>query len=226
MQVLADKFLVPPKAISVPLKFQIQGIKYADLSDQEKIEFEEEFADPITGEFPEEIGSEALNEWLFNIDTVDKVIAHLMQNGIKIEGGDKLGKTIIFAKSHNHALFIAERFDIQYPQYKGDFIRVIDYKETYKYDLLNKFKEPSKYPQIAVSVDMLDTGIDVPEVCNLVFFKRVRSKAKFWQMVGRGTRLCKNLIGEGSDKKEFLIFDFCENLKYFSANPAEACKRI
>ncbi len=214
-----DKFLVPPKAISVPIKFQRQGIKYAELSEEEKIQYEEEFVDPITGEIPEEIDSSALNNWLFNTDTVDKVISHLMTNGIKVEGGDKLAKTIIFARSHKHSKFIEERFNIQYPEYKGEFLKVIDYHEEYKYDLLNKFKEKTKMPQIAVSVDMLDTGIDVPEICNLVFFKVVRSSAKFWQMVGRGTRLCKDLFAIGNDKTEFVIFDFCENLEFFSANP-------
>lgn len=218
-QAVNDKFLVPPKAISVPLKFQRQGIKYAELSDEEKLAYEEQFADPITGEYPDEIDATALNSWLFNTDTVDKVIGHLMQNGIKVEGGDKLAKTMIFARSHQHAKFIEERFNLQYPQYRGEFLKVIDYQEEYKHDLLNKFKDKSKMPQIAVSVDMLDTGIDVPEVCNLMFFKPVRSSTKFWQMIGRGTRLCIDLFGPGEDKEEFLIFDFCENLEFFNVNP-------
>lgn len=218
-QAVTNKWLVPPKAFSVPIKFQRSGIKYEDLSDDEKLKYEEQFTDPVTGEFPDEIDSSALNKWLFNTDTVDKVIAHLMQNGIKVEGGDKLAKTIVFARSHLHAKFIEERFNKQYPAYKGDFLKVIDYHEEYRGDLLNKFKEKTKMPQIAVSVDMLDTGIDVPEVCNLVFFKPVRSSVKFWQMVGRGTRLCKDLFAVGEDKKEFLIFDFCENLEFFNLNP-------
>lgn len=218
-QAVNDGFLVPPKAISVPVKFQRSGIKYAELSEEEKLKYEEQFTDPITGEFPDEIDSSALNSWLFNTDTVDKVIGHLMQNGIKVEGGDKLAKTMIFARSHKHAKFIEERFNKQYPQYKGEFLKVIDYHEEYKYDLLNKFKGKRNMPQIAVSVDMLDTGIDVPEVANLVFFKPVRSSAKFWQMIGRGTRLCKDLFGYGIDKKEFIIFDFCENFEFFNNKP-------
>jgi type I restriction enzyme R subunit len=218
-QAVNDKFLVPPEAISVPLKFQRQGIKYAELSDEEKLKYEAQFTDPVTGEFPEEIDAAALNKWLFNTDTVDKVIGHLMKNGIKVEGGDKLAKTIIFARSHLHAKFIEERFNIQYPVYKGSFMKVIDYQEEYRYDLLNKFKVKDRMPQIAVSVDMLDTGIDVPEVCNLVFFKPMRSATKFWQMIGRGTRLCKDLFGEGEDKDKFVIFDFCENFEFFSVNP-------
>ena len=218
-QAVSDGFLVPPKAISVPIKFQRSGIKYAELSEDEKLKYEEQFTDPITGEFPEEIDASALNNWLFNSDTVDKVLGHLMENGIKVEGGDKLAKTMIFARSHKHAKFIEERFNKQYPQYKGEFLKVIDYHEEYKYDLLNKFKVKNKMPQIAVSVDMLDTGIDVPEVCNLVFFKPVRSSAKFWQMIGRGTRLCSDLFAFGEDKKEFVIFDFCENFEFFNNKP-------
>ena len=218
-QAVADRFLVPPKASSVPLKFQRQGIKYAALSDEEKLAYEEQFADRITGEYPDEIDSTALNNWLFNTDTVDKVIGYLMKNGMKVDGGDKLAKTIVFARSHKHAKFIEERFNIQYPEYKGAFLKVIDYQEEYKYDLLNKFKEKTKMPQIAVSVDMLDMGIDVPEVCNLIFFKPVRSSTKFWQMIGRGTRLCVDLFGIGEDKAEFIIFDFCENFEFFNDNP-------
>lgn len=218
-QAVNDNFLVPPKAASVPLKFQRHGIKYAELSDEEKLAYEEQFTDPVTGEYPDEIDAAALNSWLFNTDTVDKVIGHLMRYGIKVEGGDKLAKTMVFARSHQHAKFIEERFNLQYPQYKGDFLKVIDYQEEYKYDLLNKFKDKIKMPQIAVSVDMLDTGIDVPEVCNLVFFKPIRSSTKFWQMIGRGTRLCVDLFGPGEDKEEFLIFDFCENFEFFNVNP-------
>ncbi|MFM9950428.1 MAG: DEAD/DEAH box helicase family protein [Saprospiraceae bacterium] len=218
-QAVNDGFLVPPKAISVPIKFQRSGIKYAGLSEEEKLAYEEQFTDPVTGEFPDEIDAAALNKWLFNTDTVDKVIGHLMEHGIKVEGGDKLAKTMVFARSHRHAKFIEERFDKQYPAYKGEFLKVIDYHEEYRYDLLNKFKDKAKMPQIAVSVDMLDTGIDVPEVCNLVFFKPVRSSVKFWQMIGRGTRLCKDLFAVNVDKKEFVIFDFCENFEFFNAHP-------
>ncbi len=218
-QAVSDGYLVPPKAISVPIKFQRSGIRYAELSDDEKIKYEEQFTDPLTGEFPDEIDAAALNNWLFNTDTVDKAIGHVMQNGIKVEGGDKLGKTIIFARSHKHAKFIEERFNLQYPQYKGEFMKVIDHHEEYRYDLLNKFKGKDKMPQIAVTVDMLDTGIDVPEVANLVFFKPVRSSSKFWQMIGRGTRLCNDLFGPGMNKKEFVIFDFCENFEFFDNKP-------
>ena len=147
---------------------------------------------------------------------MDKVLEHLMTNGLKVEEGDRLGKSIIFAKNSKHARFIAERFDKNYPHLKGQFAQVIDYSVDYAQSLIDDFSDPKKPPHIAISVDMLDTGIDVPEVVNLVFFKIVRSKTKFWQMIGRGTRLCPDLFGPGEDKQDFLVFDFCGNLEYFS----------
>ncbi len=214
-----DKFLVPPKAVSVPIKFPREGIKYNELSDEDKAQYELTFRDEETGTMPDEIDSTALNNWLFNANTVDQVLAYIMEHGIKVEGGDKLGKTIIFAKSHKHAVFIQERFDLMFPQYGGKFLRIIDNYETYAQDLLDNFSQHDKMPQIAVSVDMLDTGIDVPEIVNLIFFKIIRSSSKFWQMIGRGTRLCKNLFGPGIDKKEFFIFDFCKNFEFFDQFP-------
>ena len=219
-EAVRDGFLVPPVGISVPTKFHREGIKYSELSEEEKEEYEEKFSDPITEElFVKEIESSALNDWLFNTNTVDQILSHIMRKGIKVEGGDKLAKTIIFARSHSHAKFIEERFNEQFKQYKGEFLRVIDYQEEQRKSLLELFKDNKRSPQIAVSVDMLDTGIDVPEVCNLVFYKPVKSLTKFWQMVGRGTRPSKNLFGHGLDKKEFLIFDFCENFEFFEVNP-------
>lgn len=216
-----QRFLVPMKSLSVPLKFQREGIKYKDLSEEEKREYEEKFGDPSNHEAPDEIGSSALNKWLFNTDTVDKVLAHLMDVGIKVSGGDKLGKTIIFAKNHSHALFIEERFNKNYPEYGGKFLRVIDNYETKAQALLEKFVDEINEvdPQIAVSVDMMDTGVDAPRVVNLVFFKPVKSPTKFWQMIGRGTRLCPDLFCPGEDKKEFLILDYCQNFEFFDENP-------
>ena len=220
-QAVKDKYLVPPKAITVPLKFPREGIKYKDLSEEEKAEYEEKFGDPTTGETSDEISSAALNNWLFNTDTVDKVLAYLMENGIKFEGGDKLGKTIIFARSHKHAAFIEERFNKNYPEYSGKFLRVIDNYETKAQDLLEKFclEEKDIDPQISVSIDMMDTGVDAPRVVNLVFFKIVRSSSKFWQMIGRGTRLRPDLFAPGKNKTHFLIFDFCENFEFFDEFP-------
>ncbi len=215
---VSDGYLVPPRSISVPLRFQREGIEYDDLSEEEKeewdaLEWDEE------GTVPDRVDASDINKWLFNKDTVDKVLEHLMLNGIKVAAGDRLGKTIIFAKNSKHAQFIAERFDENYPHLKGEFARLIDYSVPYAQSLIDDFSEVEKAPHIAVSVDMLDTGIDVPEVVNLVFFKIVRSKTKFWQMVGRGTRLCPDLFGPGEDKAEFLIFDFCQNLEFFRENP-------
>jgi type I restriction enzyme R subunit len=218
-QAVADTYLVPPKALAVPLKFHREGIRYEQLNEQEKDAYEMTFRDEASGDLPGEIQASALNNWLFNQNTVDKVLGYLMERGIKVEGGDKLGKTIIFARNHRHALYIEERFNALYPQNRGKFLRVIDNFEKKAPGLLDAFSEPSKYPQIAVSVDMLDTGIDVPEVVNLVFFKAVKSKAKYWQMIGRGTRLCPDLFGPGQPKTHFCVFDFCENFEFFNIRP-------
>ena len=144
-----------------------------------------------------------------------------MKEGIKVAGGDRLGKTIIFAKNHDHAIFIEERFNKNYPEYGGKFLRVIDNYESKAQSLLEKFTDTfvEQDPQIAVSVDMMDTGVDAPRVVNLVFFKMVKSSSKFWQMIGRGTRLCPNLFQPGVDKKEFLIFDYCQNFEFFDEYP-------
>ena len=218
-QAVADGHLVPPVAVSVPLKFQREGIRYADLSDEEKAQWDElDWAED--GPPPDEVSAEELNKWLFNKDTVDKVLEVLMTRGQKVAGGDRLGKTIVFAKNNPHAEFIEQRFNANYPEYKGHFARVVTYKTEYAQSLIDDFSKKDKAPHIAISVDMLDTGIDVPEVVNLVFFKVVRAKTKFWQMLGRGTRLCKDLYGPGEDKKNFFVFDFCQNLEYFSQNPA------
>ena len=216
-EAVRDGFLVPPKAVSVPLKFQREGIKYNDLPEEDKdqwdaLEWDEE------GDVPDRVEAEAVNKWLFNKDTVDKVLAHLMTRGLKVAGGDRLGKTILFAKNQAHADFIADRFNVNYPHYKGEFARTITFKTEYAQSLIEAFSIKDKAPHLALSVDMLDTGIDVPEVVNLVFFKLVRSKTKFWQMLGRGTRLCPDLFGPGQDKQFFYIFDYCQNLEYFSQN--------
>jgi type I restriction enzyme, R subunit len=214
-EAVRDGFLLPPRAVSVPLKFQREGIKYDDLSEDDKdqwdaLEWEED------GTVPDRVEAEAVNKWLFNKDTVDKVLEHLITRGLKVAGGDRLGKTIIFAKNQHHAEFISERFDANYPHLRGAFARVITFKIEYAQSLIDDFSIKDKSPHIAISVDMLDTGIDVPEVVNLVFFKLVRSKTKFWQMLGRGTRLCPDLFGPGQDKECFFVFDYCQNLEYFS----------
>lgn len=218
-QAINDEYLVGFRALSVPLRFQREGVRYVDLPDDEKQEYEEKFYDDETGTWPDEIGSPALNQWLFNADTVDQVLKKLMEDGIKVDGGDRIGKTIIFAKNHDHAEFIVKRFNKNYPKSAGKDCRVIDNNVKYAQSLIDDFSVPDKPPYIAVSVDMLDTGIDVPEIVNLVFFKLVRSKTKFWQMIGRGTRLCPDLFGPGLDKQHFYIFDYCQNLEFFGERP-------
>jgi len=213
-----DGFLVRPQTVSVPLKFQREGIRYNDLSAEEQEQWDaQEWNED--GTMPTFVEPEEVNKWLFNVDTVDKVLAHLMTRGLKVAGGDRLGKTIVFAKSQPHAEFIAERFDANYPHFKGEFARVIHCNLPYAQTLIDDFSQSQKPPYIAISVDMLDTGIDVPEVVNLVFFKLVRSKTKFWQMIGRGTRLCPDLFGPGRDKDSFYVFDYCQNLEFFQQNP-------
>jgi type I restriction enzyme R subunit len=217
-EAVKDGYLVPPRAVSVPLKFIRQGVRYAKLPEDEKEQWDAiEWDD--SGNVPSQIDPPALNKWLFNADTVDKVLEHLMTHGLKVASGDRLGKTIIFAKNHDHALFIGQRFDANYPHLKGSFARVIDNREPYAQSLIEDFSIADKAPHVAISVDMLDTGIDVPEVVNLVFFKIIRSKTKFWQMLGRGTRLCPDLFGPRTHKEFFYVFDFCQNFEFFNQNP-------
>jgi len=213
-QAIEEGYLVHyGKPIDVGLKIVRDGLKYSELSEEEKEEFEETF-----DEEKEEISSEEVNKTLFNKETVDLVIKTLMNNGLKVEGGDKLGKTIIFAVNQRHANFIVERFNKLYPEYRGKFAQAIYHNIKFVDDVIDNFKDKISYPQIAVSVDMLDTGIDVPEILNLVFFKKIKSKAKFWQMIGRGTRLCKDLFGPGIDKERFMIFDCYKNFEFFEVN--------
>ena len=206
-------------SVESKLKFIEQGIVYDELSEEDKEEYERTFTEE-DGNLPDSISSSALNTWIFNEDTIKQVLHILMEHAIKIDYGQKLGKTILFAKNHKHAETIFEIFEKEYPHLKG-YAKVIDNRTTYVQSAIDEFSDPKKMPQIAISVDMLDTGIDVPEVLNLVFFKKVMSKAKFWQMIGRGTRLCQGLI-DGEDKKKFYIFDFCGNFEFFRMNQGKA----
>lgn len=214
-QAVKDGYLVDFLSVETKLKFIEQGIVYDELSDADKQAYEDTFEDE-NGDLPERIASSALNEWIFNEDTIRQVLNTLMTNGLTIDYGSKLGKTIIFAKNHTHAEKILAVFHKEYPHLPG-FAKVIDNYMTYAQSAIDEFSDPKKLPQIAISVDMLDTGIDVPEVLNLVFFKKVMSKAKFWQMIGRGTRLCPGLL-DGKDKDKFYIFDFCGNFEFFRMN--------
>ncbi|AXG14486.1 DEAD/DEAH box helicase family protein [Intrasporangium calvum] len=214
-EAVAEGYLVPHVGVSVPLKFMREGIRYDDRSEEEKDEWDSlEWSED--GDIPDYIDTETLNRFLFNADTVDKVLATLMDKGHKVAGGDRIGKTIIFAKNQDHARFIQRRFDAQYPWFGGSCAQVITSSTEGAEHLIEKFSTPATEPHIAISVDMLDTGIDIPEVVNLVFFKLIRAKSKFWQMIGRGTRLCPDLFGPGEDKTNFYVFDFCQNLEFFS----------
>jgi len=214
-QAVADGFLVDFVSVESKLKFIDQGIVYDDLSEADKEAYESTFEDE-NGDLPESIASSAINEWVFNEDTIRQVIHILMKDGLRVDYGEKLGKTIIFAKNHEHAEKIHEIFGKEFPDLPG-YTKVIDNYMTYAQSAIDEFSDANKLPQIAISVDMLDTGIDVPEVLNLVFFKKVMSKAKFWQMIGRGTRRCDGLI-DGNDKDKFYIFDFCGNFEFFRMN--------
>lgn len=218
-QAVKDGFLVDFLTVESKLKFLTEGITYDELPEDEKAEYEATFTDE-NGELPDKIESSALNEWLFNEDTIRLALDLLMTNGLKIDYGEKLGKTIIFAKNHRHAEKILEVFGKEYPHLPG-YARVIDNYMTYAQSAIDEFSDPSKLPQIAISVDMLDTGIDVPEVLNLMFFKKVMSKAKFWQMIGRGTRLCDGLM-DGENKSKFYIFDLCGNFEFFRMSKGKA----
>jgi len=215
-----DKVLVPYYNIEVTSKFLEQGISYEDLSEEDKQKYEEDFTDE-DGAMPDFIPSPAINEYIFNQQTVDMALQDLMTKGIKVSGGDRIGKTIIFAQNIRHAQYIVERFDKLYPHLKGSFAKRVVCDDSYAQTIIDDFKQPEKEPHIAVSVDMMDTGLDVPEVVNLVFFKKVRSKTKFWQMIGRGTRLCKGLTcidskdGAYVDKRRFYIFDYLGNFEFF-----------
>lgn len=218
--VYQDHVLVPYYNYEVQTQFLEEGITYDKLSPEDRERFDEAFIEDGM-EPPDFVPSEKLNKFIFNTDTVDTVLQDLMTRGIKVAGGDRIGKTIIFAQNKRHAEFILERFNHLYPRYKGSFAQRVVCDDSYAQSVIDDFKVPEKEPHIAVSVDMLDTGIDVPECVNLVFFKKVRSKTKFWQMIGRGTRLCKGqtctdqIDGEYTDKRRFLIFDYCGNFEFF-----------
>ena len=228
-----DHVLVPFRNIEVKTNFVFNGIHYDELSEEDRERFEEDFTED-DGDMPKDIEAHRIDSDVFNEQTIDLMLQDLMNNGIKVAGGDKLAKTIIFAQNKEHASFIVERFNALYPYYSG-FCKRIVCGDSYAMKDIEDFKAPAppipwsedqeKHPQIAVSVDMLDTGIDVPHIGNLVFFKRVFSKSKFWQMIGRGTRRCDEMIcvdgvlGEYSRKRYFYIFDYCGNFEFFRENP-------
>lgn len=217
-----NKHLTPYHTIEVPTKFLREGIKYDELSDEEKEEFEEEILDGEEATGNEWISSSELNTWLFNKPTAIKTLQYILEHGIKKRGGDELGKTIIFAKNKKHAQFLKDTFmELDKEQFGNDYVKVITHSEPKAKEFINRFcdEEKERLPQIAISVDMMDTGIDAPSCVNLVFYKPVKSYSKFWQMIGRGSRLRPDLFGEGQDKSHFLIFDLCGNFEFFNENP-------
>ena len=206
--------------MDVSTEFMREGIKYSELSERDRRRYEEEFRDETTGEFPEEIAAAKMNKKLFNKDTAFKVLDALMAHGLKIEGGDSIGRTIIFAVNKRHADFLYECFVERYPELPPGFIEVVHNGVSHAQSIIERFcdKFTERDPRIVISVDMMDTGVDAPRVLNLVFFKIVRSYAKFWQMIGRGTRLCPDVYGPGLPKEHFLIFDVCQNFDFFEIN--------
>ena len=220
-----DEYLVPYKAVRHNSKMINSGIKYDELTPKQREELEKvwDYEKALKGipkdeKYHRDIEGNEIFRYLINDDTIDNVLSELMEKGLKIRSGEDIGKTIIFAYNHKHAERIVDRFQALYPNRGADYCQLIDNQVKYSDKIISDFKTAEKLPQIAVSVDMLDTGIDVPEILNLVFFKIVKSKIKFEQMIGRGTRLCPNIFGEEKDKKEFYIFDWCGNFDYFSKN--------
>jgi len=217
-EAVRDNYLVGYTVLDRTTKFLKQGVKYNELSPEDKEEYENTFLTP-DGELPTEISGADFFKKIYNDNTVDLVLQTLMNEGLKVSGGDKIGKTIIFAFNHIHAELIVKRFEILYPECGSKYCKLVDNYVTYAQNIIDTFSVRDKMPQIAVSVDMLDTGIDVPDVLNLVFFKRIYSKIKFIQMIGRGTRKSENIFGENRDKELFYIFDFCDNFNFFEMNP-------
>ncbi|MCC8146297.1 MAG: DEAD/DEAH box helicase family protein [Bacteroidales bacterium] len=224
-EAVSDGFLVPYKGFKRQSRHLRKGIKYNNLSQDEKDqlekvwEYEATIKDIDEEEYSRDIISKEMFTYIYNDNTINKVLQDFMTNGLKVQEGERIGKTIIFAYNHKHAKQIVNRFAILYPQYGPDFCVLIDYSVKYSQNLIDRFDRRDKDPQIAVSVDMLDTGIDIPDILNLVFFKEVKSKIKFMQMIGRGTRLSEDIFGPGKDKEEFYIFDYCQNFEYFDLNP-------
>lgn len=221
-QAIADGFLVGFSVLDKTTDALRRGIHYDDLSEEEKQKFEDTFAagddidedQDFTGTVVD--ARKIRGARYISLGTIDAMLNDLMKNGLKINGGDKLGKTIIFANSHFEAEKIVERFQKLYSHLGNNFCKLIDSQVVNSLSLIDSFGERDQMPQVAVSVDMMDTGIDVPDVLNLVFFKGVHSKIKFLQMIGRGTRLSPDVFGPGLDKKGFLVFDYYDNFNYFS----------
>lgn len=223
-EAVADGYLIPYETLQYHSKIMDSGIKWDDLPKEQQDKLEEvwTYEKALAGmgddeEYHRDIESKEIFSYLINNDTIDKVLQELMNKGLKVNSGEEIGKSIIFAMNHLHAEQIVKRFRELYPEKGEKYCQLIDNYVKYSNALILDFGEPEKMPQIAVSVDMLDTGVDVPSILNLVFFKRVKSKIKFMQMIGRGTRLCPGVFGD-KDKEKFYIFDWCNNFEYFSVH--------
>ncbi len=225
-EAVADGYLVPYNALKRGTLILKEGIAYDKLSQEEKEQMEAVWTyekarkalDEDT-DYHRDIENNEINNYIYNEDTIKKVLQDLMETGLRVQSGERIGKTIVFAQKHRHAELIVKCFGELYPEYGSDFCVLIDNQVNYAQTLIDAFEVREKLPQIAVSVDMMDTGIDVPDVLNLVFFKRVRSKIKFMQMIGRGTRLSEHIYGSGEHKQGFQIFDWCNNFEYFGKHP-------
>lgn len=231
-EAVKDGFLVPYRGLKRHSEHLRGGIKYNELSQDEKDQLEKVWDYETTineiekEDYKRDIINTEMFKYIYNDNTIDKVLQDLMTNGLRVQSGERIGKTIIFANNHKHAEQIVKRFTELYPEHGPDFCVLIDYSVNYAQNLIERFDIRDKDPQIAVSVDMLDTGIDIPDALNLVFFKEVKSKIKFMQMIGRGTRLSEDIFGVGKDKKKFYIFDYCQNFDYFDLKPEGADAKV
>ena len=237
-----DGYLTYYRALDRTPNILKNGVTYDELNEEDKEQYEELFTDE-DGTIPEKIEGKDFYSIITNKDTIRQVLKDLMEEGLRVNNGDVLGKTIIFARDHNHAIMIQDEFRKLYPELclpnnpSGiDYCVIIDNKIKYNEVLQREFKNKQDI-RIVVSVDMMDTGVDIPEVVNLVFFKKVLSKIKFWQMIGRGTRLCPDLKAISpskayfermtndksrqlyDSKQGFLIFDICNVFPFFKMNP-------
>ena len=207
------------EVLKVRSKFQLEGIKAGTLPQPVQRKLIAEGRDPAEIDFE---GSE-LERKVTNSGTNVVIVREFMEESIKDPTGTLPGKSILFAISKGHARRLAEVFDQLYPEHAGKLARVLvseDPRVHGKGGLLDQFKK-NDMPRVAISVDMLDTGVDVPEVVNLVFAKPVFSYTKFWQMIGRGTRVIDPAKAKPScpEKAKFLILDCWGNFDFFKLNP-------
>ena len=224
-QAVEDGYLTPFEVFEHTTQFLREGINMDTLTKEQMEQLEEQGEDPSQYDF----SFEQVDKVIYNKDTNRAILRNLMENGVSDTTGQLPGKSIIFARNHQHAILLRRLFDEMYPQYGGKLCQVIDNYDPRAEQLIDDFKGEGTNSDltIAISVDMLDTGIDIPEILNLVFAKPIKSPVKFWQMIGRGTRLCEDLFGPGQDKTIFRIFDHWTNFERFETGyrPAEPTER-